>query len=328
MAMYGTTLQISFSIDGLVIESENRPLKEGEREEDFYEKVFSFAKYNKYGFHPMVAAHSIEKWKENWDWWKKQCYKYSILDPHQATMMLEVRNPNEWTPKKIDAYCDFIEYLADDFYNTVAKKDDNYFNLILNGDIDNNGKYSYLPWFIVTTGTAVGCTAATSCTVRLGDLAICPCHRTAYNKNIYGYFVVEDNEIVDIKENNFYLANRILLANNQLCSLKCDACSYNRFCIKGCYGAQLEANNDMFLPIDSICDLEKKKLQRCVKIYEKYKVFDYLESLTMDNAQYEKARELLEFRDMVKEDVRIQKVERENKKLLGKNPDEDEQIDD
>jgi len=38
--------------------------------------------------------------------------------------------------------------------------------------------------------------------VRLGDLAICPCHRQAYDEYLYGHFVVENNRITGIKANN------------------------------------------------------------------------------------------------------------------------------
>jgi len=38
--------------------------------------------------------------------------------------------------------------------------------------------------------------------VRLGDLAICPCHRTSYDKYLLGKFEVKDNQIIGIKANN------------------------------------------------------------------------------------------------------------------------------
>ena len=60
----------------------------------------------------------------------------------------------------------------------------------------------YVPWCFPETDTFIGCTCATDLTVRLGDLAICPCHRTSYNKYLYGKYVIENEEIIDIEAYN------------------------------------------------------------------------------------------------------------------------------
>jgi radical SAM protein with 4Fe4S-binding SPASM domain len=90
-------------------------------------------------------------------------------------------------------------------------------------------------------------------------LAICPCHRTCYDKYTYGYFNIENDKIVDILANNTAMAIRVLFSNNNLCSLKCDSCLFRDYCLKGCFGAQLETNKDPFIPIKSVCDFFEKK---------------------------------------------------------------------
>lgn len=74
--------------------------------------------------------------------------------------------------------------------------------------------------------------------IRLGDLAIVPCHRTCYNHLLGGYFVKneEDSEIIDIKANNAtsYIQMKSF---NPVFSPKCLDCTYSDICLKGCLGS-------------------------------------------------------------------------------------------
>lgn len=97
-----TILTFSLSIDGAIIDNINRPHNDDTTiSEEQYDKIFSFSKETGCGFHPMVAACSIEYWKENFIWWKEQIKKYDFsTNVHSRVMMLEVRN-NDWTKPKI-----------------------------------------------------------------------------------------------------------------------------------------------------------------------------------------------------------------------------------
>lgn len=107
----------------------------------------------------------------------------------------------------------------------------------------------YINWAFPETDTFMGCTVATDLTVRLGDLAICPCHRTAYDKYLYGYFVVENDKIVDITANNPQMAIKVLMNNINLANFGCDQCLYNHYCLKGCCGSQIENTGDPWIPV-------------------------------------------------------------------------------
>ena len=48
----------------------------------------------------------------------------------------------------------------------------------------------------------ISCNLVHHLTVRLGDLAIIPCHRLSYDKLIYGKYKVSDNKIVGIEALN------------------------------------------------------------------------------------------------------------------------------
>lgn len=159
----------------------------------------------------------------------------------------------------------------------------------------------YVPWALTFADTFPGCTVCDSLTVRIGDMAICPCHRTAYNKLLYGHFVLKDNKIIDIEGNNPEIASRILLGNNNLCSPKCDACPYNPLCLKGCFGSQYETNKDPFFPIEDVCKLMKAKYNFIVQSYISYGAIDYLKSISPYNLHYPQAQQFLKILEELKD---------------------------
>lgn len=139
-----------------------------------------------------------------------------------------------------------------------------------------------------------GCTVSDMLTVRLGDLAIPPCHRTAYDGLLYGRFKVESGKIVGIEEHDPQIASRILLQDSILCSPGCDCCPYNSFCLRGCYGSQQETEKDPFMPIESVCRLFKGKIDFLIEKFEKLGVWDILEKISPVNARYEAVQETLQ----------------------------------
>ena len=65
---YGTRLVFSASVDGPLLEEDNRSFKNESknilRDDSFYDTLFTWCKKHNYGFHPMVNPYSIEKWPE------------------------------------------------------------------------------------------------------------------------------------------------------------------------------------------------------------------------------------------------------------------------
>lgn len=297
-ARYNVRLMFSISVDGAPVESEARPLNNGWiKTDEFYERLFLFAQHNTYYFHPMVAACDIEKWIDNYKWWESNCLEYD-MDPDVVVMMLEVRN-NDWTPEKINSYCDFINYLIDRQWNKhngdLASFTRDMFNY------DGGGLHGYVPYAPAHTDTFPGCTVASSLTVRVGDLAICPCHRTAYNKFLYGHFVVKDDKIVDIEGYNPQMAMRILMSNFNLTNFGCDTCNFSPYCLKGCFGSQYESTGDPFMPIPCVCDFFKTKITFIAKKFEDLGVNDYLRN-NADPAEewYCRVKEWLDFVERIR----------------------------
>lgn len=293
----GHDLVFSISIDGAIIE-DIRPMTNGTmRTDEYYDRMFLFAKHNNYKFHPMVAATTVDKWIENHQWWEKHLKEWD-LDINDL-MMLEVRN-DDWTQEAIDHYNKFLQYLIDKYMREYCKNDPIIFakhlmNFRLGYETPHLG--GYIPWCFPETDTFIGCSCATDLTIRLGDLAICPCHRTSYNKYLYGKFVVEDNKIIDIESNNPQMACKIILTNFNLGSFGCDTCVFNEYCLKGCFGAQYEVLGDPFIPIPGVCNFFKQKNSFLLNYYTKLGVIDYLKTITFAEEEYPRITKFLNMYD-------------------------------
>jgi len=296
---YGYPLQFSISVDGAILESETRPLNNGiAKTEDYYDRLFLFAKHNNYYFHPMVSAFSVEKWIENYKWWEKQFNKWDMNI--SALMMLEVRN-DDWTEEKITAYTSFLNFLIDKYFEEECGKNVEVFsNRLMNirnyipQKIHPAELAGYTPWALPETDSFIGCTCANELTVRLGDLAIIPCHRLGYNKYKYGNFTLKNNHIDTIEANNPQMAVKILMSNFNLASFGCDTCLFNHYCLKGCYGSQYENMGDPFIPVPNICNFFKKKYSFLLQKYKDMGVFDYYKTIAPQELEYPRIKKLLD----------------------------------
>ncbi len=300
----GCCLQFSGSIDGGFSDGLTRQGNDARQtleknSGDFYDRFFSFWRQFGFLFHPMVSAENVKYWKENFQWWEDRCEKYGY-DVFRDVMMLEVRNDG-WTDENIRDYTDFLDFLIDKFLTERCGGDvKKLANHLFLTDIFTPGGSGYINFGLTKSDAFQGCTVSDMLTVRLGDLAIPPCHRTAYDELLYGKFQVENGKIVGIEEHNPQIASRILLQDSILCSPGCDRCPYSYFCLRGCYGAQREVEKDPFMPIESVCCLFKGKIDFLIDKYEKIGVWDVLRNLSPANARYEAAKETLQAVERVK----------------------------
>lgn len=284
-AKYNITLQFSISVDGAIIEQQSRPLNNNVvKSDEFYENMFLFAQHNNFYFHPMVSAKNVKYWIENYKWWEMMHKKYNYLSARETLMMLEVRNA-DWTDEAIQDYKNFIDFLMTDVYNMVNQDSKELTQIVLNAK-DYPITSSYLPWNLNFMTTFMGCSSSNTLTIRAGDLAICPCHRTSYNKFLYGKFIVDNDKIVDIEANNVQAAIRMLLSNNNLCSFRCDTCPINPICIKGCFGSQLENTGDPFMPVPNVCHFFEEKYKFLIQEYRKFGIIDCLEEISVYNPTF------------------------------------------
>lgn len=295
-------LQFSISIDGPCLDPVERPLNNGTtRDDEYYNKLFTFAYHNTFYFHPMFSAQSAKYWIENYQWWMNKLKEYDM--PREAVMILEVRN-NEWTEENLKDYEKFLDYSMDETLKIYHNNVKNYIMSYFDNDYMLPGeREGYSPTSIGPAELYPGCSIDQMLTIRVGDLALCPCHRTAYNKLLYGWLETENDKIVGVKQNNIYNAIRVLLTNNQAGHIKCDTCVYAPYCLQGCFGCQYENNNDMFMPLENICLLFKTKWQFIIKKLQSIGALDILKKVNAYSPSYSTVVKFLEFAQGVLNDV-------------------------
>lgn len=276
---YNCKVHFSISYDGEVIDNLNRPSKNQLKQQDFCNKLFAFAKKFDFGFHPMIDANNIEYQIQNYDSWIENIKKnISLADQRKwygNIMQLEVRD-NKWTDEKILYYLSWLNYVINtDFDFFFDKNKDLFFKFLVSKKTvyEEYNKRTYVPYILNTNGTSLGCQLGVSLIVRLGDLAIIPCHRTSYKKFILGYFEEENEKITgNLIANNISLANAIY-GTGFFTKPKCSTCIMNHNCVKYCMGANYE-NQDLFFPVKENCELQKAKNIFLLNKYRDMGLFD------------------------------------------------------
>ena len=280
----GVKVSLSASIDGKHCES-NRPFKatitsqhEDEkrrwvyeysgspdpRDDAFYDNVFAFVKKWGFGFHPMVYSEHIEDWKKNFLWFQEMYRKHDI--PWSKLYILEIRN-TEWSNQQIKDYMDFVKFLVRWTWKTVGENPANYIDFVFNGK-----GFNILTGPLTTIGRGIGCSLQSALYLRLGDLAIVPCHRQSYKQFIVGWLKVEEGEVVGITAHN----PEILTAEIS-CTFRnfpyCEACPIKHICSGGCLGSQLEVTGDPFTPIPKVCKLMHNKIRALIEVYRELGIY-------------------------------------------------------
>lgn len=287
-------LIFSASIDGKFSENMVRPFNnKNTLTDEYYDKLFKFCKKHNYGLHPMFSAYGIDYFKKNFTWFKDKINEYDLydkskpIDIYNTIMFLEVRN-DDWTEEKLYKYIDCLNYMLNYDIDTIWTKEKDgleylaaRLSKIKYSDIREFKYLNYINYLSDDTNGLPGCTVTYTLMVRTGDLSIVPCHRTSYQKFIYGKFKVENNKIIGIEAQNPILANRIW---NQKMKANpfCDSCYLYKYCLKGCYGSQYETTGDLFYPIESCCDLFKIRV-----LYLYYKKEQLLKKYNLDYNKFQ-----------------------------------------
>lgn len=256
-------LNVSASFDGKYVD-ENRSSTEFD-----YDKRFEFcAKYN-VGFHPVIYSNKIERWKDNFLWFMEMFEKYNI--PHERMYMLEVRN-TEWSVEQTREFGEFVSWLMKWLWKKFDTSPQEFANLLLR---NSRCSFNVLGSFLWGIGRGLGCSVQNFLMVRVGDLQILPCHRTAYSQFLAGEFAVENNKITGITAKNVEVY--ITIGTLSLTMLPyCEACIIKNLCLGGCPGSQFETTGDLFTPIPSVCRLEMVKVTSLLKVLKELGVLPFL----------------------------------------------------
>jgi len=268
----GVPLILSASVDGKYMEH-NRPfrgnVRRDPRDDKFYDKMFRFNAKWGFGFHPMVYSEGIELWKKNFLWFIENMRKYNI--PYNRLFLLEVRNV-EWTKEQVKKFGEFVEWLTEWTFYNIAKGDPKKYVRFVRED----GGFNLLRSVFSYTHKGITCSIQMMMYVRVGDLAIVPCHRTSYDIFKVGRFIVDEEKkkIVGIEAYNpeIYLA---VLAGHADTYPYCVECPIKAVCTHGCLGSQYEVTGDLFTPIPTVCGLEMTKIIYGVKALLKLGIYDH-----------------------------------------------------
>ena len=283
MLEVNTYISLSYSTDGIYAIDHRE--KRTTVTQEFYNRVFELCNELTYGCHPMISYENVDVAIDNYEWWKEM-FKNHLYDlPDFIPCMLEVRNEG-WTEESIDKYLKFLDYIVDDRIKIYNNDLELFVRQVFGNDlvIDKTkpvGPKSMDPIslkVVTKNQNRMSCTLGHSLCINCAHLTFVPCHRLAYPFFEGGKFVIDKNneQIIDVeaKENISGYFNQIF--TNVTYKPKCYQCKYRFFCIKGCHGAQFEANGDPNIPIPSVCNLLQKKINFLCNKYHKLGIFKIL----------------------------------------------------
>ena len=271
MKSINTEIHFSFSTDGPYATQyrEHKNLND-----EYFNKLFAFAKENHDGFHPMISSKNVNTAIKTFDWFKEKLKEYDSWQ--KVPFILEVRN-DDWTNESIENYKQFLKHIFENQLNECNNDINVMAYSLFVGDGANNtpkdmdqGNPIY---FINTTNrnstqNRMTCALQSTVHIRIGDLAIVPCHRTCYKHLIGGYFNLnkEKTKIIGIESYNAtsYIG---IKSFNPTYAPKCLECWCRDICLKGCLGAQIEVYGDFSVPCLSVCHFFQEKYSYLLKLY-------------------------------------------------------------
>ncbi len=262
----GMPMFVSASVDGLFME-ENRPFKSNKSgyTDEYYDKLFSFLAANpSSGIHPMIYSNKVERWIENFLWWQEKYKEYHLDWRHMY--FLEVRNV-EWTLEQVKHYMEFIKFLVRWSYSKCNENPDDFIKFMF-----KQGGFNILPMGFSHIGRGMPCSIQSCITLRVGDLTVIPCHRTAYKHMETAQFRVENDKIVGLDAKNIELWFAIQALENTQYPY-CEKCAINSLCKGGCLGSQYEVTGNVFTPIPTVCRLFHAKVAALISVFKELGIY-------------------------------------------------------
>lgn len=300
-SIYNCKLNFSISYDGIALDNINRAsLNKIDKNQQYLKILTDFMRKNEAGFHPMISFYGIENQIENYKSWIELLHTY--FDYHDQknnygrVMQLETRE-HGWTDEKINEYLKWLKFLIDtdikEYYDNdistfgkVVSNKMTYERYLLNQGMTNPLIWNaYFPYFVGGSGSFLGCNYGASLNIRLGDLAIVPCHRTSYPNFILGHYKIKDNKIDGIECQNLPLTSASYVSSFKLKPI-CNTCALNNVCLRYCVGANYEQNQELFYPEEDNCKLQKAKT---IFLYLYYKKLGF--EIGLLNTAYRKLKE-------------------------------------
>jgi hypothetical protein len=71
-------------------------------------------------------------------------------------------------------------------------------------------------------------------------------------------------------------------------------------CLRGCYGAQYEYGEEIFMPVPGVCKMLKTKYDFLIRKYDELGVIEYFRSIKPSDVYYELVQKMLKACDRVR----------------------------
>lgn len=266
---YNCPLILSFSTDGLLLEENVRNYKFDldldeslnlPRDQNYYDKMFSFMVKHRMCVHPMVYSKDAHKWIDNFNWFMEMYEKYNL--PWWNLYLLEVRN-YDWTKQNVEDFSKFLEYLMDYAWEKLEHNKDLYIDWLTTGPGQNDkicAGFNILFNTFAKSATGSRCAIQNQLTIRASDLTVFPCHRLMYPGLEIGTY--DENFHFNSKQTELGIG---IFSFDPMEQNVCATCAIKHLCPTQCFGSQFETNKDMFTPIPSVCYLNFMKVKTILK---------------------------------------------------------------
>lgn len=269
---------LSFSTDGLIVEETSRAYKidldldeslDKPRDQEYYDKMFSFMVKHHMCVHPMVYSKHVNKWIENFNWFMDMYEKYDI--PWWDLYLLEVRN-YDWTEENVQDFSKFLEYIMDYAWDKLDHNEDLYIDWLTTSPGFNDricSGFNILFNTFAKSGVGTRCGMQNQLTIRASDLTVFPCHRLMYPGLDIGTYDEDFNFHVKQIELGIAVHSFDPMEQNV-----CSTCAIKHLCTTQCFGAQFETTKDMFTPIPSVCYLNFMKVKTILTKLDKLNLLE------------------------------------------------------
>lgn len=281
----------SASIDGKYCDDIRKP-----HTDEFYSKLFKFLAHNRFTCHPMISSIDADKWIDNIKWWKETAPDYI----YKKLYLLEVRD-NSWTDDRIQNYLKFLDYFTDISVGTNLETDQEKIRAlkrVLNLSDAEDRFWGANPCILMLHNMYCGyavpdCTFGSSVVVRLGDMAFPLCHRLGYEELLTGKFCIENGEITHFEPKT----PELLILKTHLksdCLPHCEACAFVDICGQFCFGNAYEEYRNLLMPPKKNCNFNISKFDFLIYKYYKMGLFEYLDSVQINNVTRAYLKDLVE----------------------------------
>lgn len=277
-AEIGITIPFSCSVDGKYCEQDRRLC-----DDEYYKKLFSFMEKNKLLAHPMVSSYNAKYWIDNYQWWQDNAPEYVA----KKLMMLEVRDET-WTEETISDLIHFLDFEIDYIYHNYFKEDkEDFLRFVLKMKTKRHLEFNDISYINISLPNSAidlnsdvpSCSYSSSLCVRIGDLAIIPCHRQGYDELVFGHYNVVDNKIIDFEPKN--VALMVMKDHIKKSTMPhCENCKFSGVCIGHCLGNSYEQYRNPLVPVKQVCDMLISKYTFLIYKFNSMGLFEYLPNIS------------------------------------------------